>query len=322
MKVKEEQTYLGDLVSADGSHTKKVQERSNKGIGTANQIMSILESTYFGKYYFEVAMVLRSSLLLSSLLLNSEAWVNYTEKDVRILEQCDEILLTKILDCDANSSNALKYLELGIFPVRFEIMKRKLAFLQYILKQNKESMIFQVFKATEESSVKNDFVFTCKKYLETLNISLAFEEIENMSKFSFNKLLKEKVKVEAFSYLNGAKSKQEKIKDIIYTKLEMQEYLADGDRNINVSKLIFKARGRSLDIKLQKKWKYDDKLCTGCNLMEESGEEILKCKNLGENEDGVPYGWFFSELVDDQLSVGKIMMKKLKERKKLREEVT
>ena len=69
-------------------------------------------------------------------------------------------------------------------------------------------MIFQVFKATEESSVKNDFVFTCKKYLETLNISPAFEEIENMSKFSFNKLLKEKVKVEAFSYLNGAKSKQ------------------------------------------------------------------------------------------------------------------
>jgi hypothetical protein len=62
--------------------------------------MSILESTYFGKYYFEVAMVLRSSLLLSSLLLNSEAWVNYTEKDVRILEQCDEMLLTKILYCD------------------------------------------------------------------------------------------------------------------------------------------------------------------------------------------------------------------------------
>ena len=143
-----------------------------------------------------------------------------------------------------------------------------------------------------------------------------------MSKFSFNKLLKKKVKIAAFLYLNGAKSKQEKIKDIIYTKLEMQEYLADGDRNINVSKLIFKARGRSLDIKLQKKWKYEDKLCTGCNLMEESGEEILHCKNLGENENGAPYVWFFSDLVDDQLTVGKIMMKKLKERKKLREEVT
>ena len=67
--------------------------------------MQILESTYFGKYYFEVATVLRESLFLSSMLLNSEAWVNYTDKDVRILEQSDEILLGKILDCDANTSN-------------------------------------------------------------------------------------------------------------------------------------------------------------------------------------------------------------------------
>ena len=96
-------------------------------------------------------MLLRSSLLLSSLLLNSEAWVNYSEKDVRILEKCDEILLTKILDCDSSSSDTLKYLELGIVPVRFEIMQKKIAFLQYILKQNKESMIFQVFKATEKA---------------------------------------------------------------------------------------------------------------------------------------------------------------------------
>ena len=59
--------------------------------------MNILETTYFGKYYFEIAMVLRQSLFLSSILLNSEAWVNYSEKDIRILERCDEILLSKIL---------------------------------------------------------------------------------------------------------------------------------------------------------------------------------------------------------------------------------
>ena len=124
--------------------------------------MQIFESTYFGKYYFEIAMVLRQSLFLSSLLLNSEAWVNYSEKDVRILEQCDEILLTKILDCDGNTSNALKYLDLGILPVRHEIMIRKLSFLQYILKQEENSMIYQILKVTRENSVKNDFVYICQ----------------------------------------------------------------------------------------------------------------------------------------------------------------
>ena len=127
-------------------------------------------------------MVLRESLFLSSLLLNSEAWVNFTEKDVRILEQCDEMLLSRVLECDRNSSNALKYLELGVIPIRFEIMKRKLMFLQYILKQNKKSMMFQILKAIEEDPSKNDFVVTCKKYLEKLEINKTFGLIEKMSK--------------------------------------------------------------------------------------------------------------------------------------------
>jgi hypothetical protein len=55
-------------------------------------------------------------------------------------------------------------------------------------------------------------------------------------------------------YLNKEKSKQSKILNIQLTKLEMQEYLLDGDRNIKVPKLIFKIRAKTLDIKAQKGW--------------------------------------------------------------------
>ena len=85
-------SFHGDIISADGKHGKNIQHRKNKCLGTINQIMQILDSVYFGKYYFEVALVLRSSLLVSSILLNSEAWVNLTDKDLRGLEQTDEIL--------------------------------------------------------------------------------------------------------------------------------------------------------------------------------------------------------------------------------------
>ena len=201
-------------------------------------------------------------------------------------------------------------------------MRRKLGFLQYILKQEKDSMIFNVLKVTSENSVKNDFVFTCKKYLETLNINLTFDEIAKMSKFNFNKILKERMRIAAFSYLENQQSKQEKIKEIKYSKLEIQEYLIHGDRNPKVSKLIYQARGQILDIKMQKKWKFNDKLCSGCNLKEESGQEILDCKNLGGNKENLSYNMFFSELASEQLVVGNTLMKKLKIREKLREEVT
>ena len=71
MGVNEEQLYLGDIISADRRQDKNVLSRKNKSQGIINHIMEILKSVFFGKYYFEVALVLRSSLLLSSILLNS-----------------------------------------------------------------------------------------------------------------------------------------------------------------------------------------------------------------------------------------------------------
>ena len=109
--------------------------------------MQILETVYFGKYHFEVAMILRSSMLLSSLLLNSEAWVNLKEKDIRCLEQSDEILLGKVLDCEANTSNIAKYLELGVQPIRFEIMKRENHLLAVYIETRVKIHDFQSFSS-------------------------------------------------------------------------------------------------------------------------------------------------------------------------------
>ena len=178
---------------------------SSKNIIIINQIMQILESTYFGKFYYEVAMILRDSLFLSSILLNSEAWVNYKENDIRILEQCDELLLSRILDCDGKTSNTMKYLELGAIPIRFLIMKRKILFLQYISKQDKKSMIYNVLKAIQNEPMKNDFVTTCKKYIETLKMNITFEEMEKISKFQLRRILVEQIKNEALVYLKNSK---------------------------------------------------------------------------------------------------------------------
>ena len=78
-------------------------------------------------------------------------------KNIRMLEQIDESFLSKILECEANTKNTKKYLELGIYPIRFKIMKHKIIFVQYILKQEKSSMMYQVLKAVlpHRRSVRN-----------------------------------------------------------------------------------------------------------------------------------------------------------------------
>ena len=228
MAVKHEQKYLGDLISADGKHDKNISMRKNKSMGIINQIMEILNSVYFGKYHFEVALILRSSLLLSSTLLNSEAWVNLSNNNIRSLEQIDETLLSRILKCEPNTRNEMKYLELGLYPIRFELMKRNILFLQYILKQENTSMMYQVLKATWEKPIKNDFIKTCTKYLDILDIKLSFQVIKNMSVWSFKTLVKTKTRAAGLKYLLGQKERQTKTAQIQYKDLAIQEYFVDG----------------------------------------------------------------------------------------------
>ena len=144
-------------------------------------------------------------MLLSSILLNSEAWVNLTEKNIRTLEQMDEMLLSKIMGCDSNTSNVFKYLELGVCPVRFEIKMRRIIFLHYLLQEDSSTMVYKVLKATVENPVKNDFVQTCEKYMRELNINLTFEQFGKLSKWIARKIDKQKL---LMLHLNICKKKR------------------------------------------------------------------------------------------------------------------
>ena len=206
-------------------------------------------------------------------------------------------------------------------------MKRKIIYLQYILKQEKKSMIFKVFQATCENMIKDDFVQTCIKYLEILDIHLSFKEIEEMSVWCFKKLVKQKSKLAAFRYLLEKKNepnKQLKISHILYEDLEIQEYLLDGNRNTKISQLIFKARTKTLDIKTWKRWKYDDDLCVGCSEKSETIEEILICKTLNEKEgtENVDINCLFGQSLSEIFKLGAVLMRRLRKRENLLEGVT
>ena len=97
--------------------------------------------------------------------------------------------------------------------------------------------------------------------------------------------------------------------------------MCEGNKNIEASKVILKARRKTLDTKSFKKWKYDDNICVGCGKTEESIEEILSCSGLrGNNEEigkQVKYDWVFGQSVTDMIEVGQKIKKRLKVRQKI-----
>ena len=62
MKTSSSEKYLGDILSNDGKIDLNIQAIYGKGIGVVNTIFSLLQEISFGKYYFEMALLFRSSM--------------------------------------------------------------------------------------------------------------------------------------------------------------------------------------------------------------------------------------------------------------------
>ena len=212
MKEVEDEKYLGDVLSNDGKNIKNITARKNRGLGVITQIMSILADICFGNFYFEVAIILRNSLLISSLLTNAEAWYNLTHADIKELERVDEMLFRKILECPSSTPKEMLYLELGVLPIRYIIMMRRLNFLQYILYEDKNSLIHSFLKTQLSKPTSKDW--TVLKDIKTLNLNLTINDIEKMHKNTFKALVKNSVTKEALKYLNDEKKQHSKVSHI------------------------------------------------------------------------------------------------------------
>ena len=175
---KKEERYLGDIISNDGRNMKNFQARVNKGKGIVNRIMTRLEAIPFGKYYYEVAMILRDSLLVSSMLTNSEAWYHVTEAELNFHETVDLMLLRCILKAPKATPKEMFFLELGCVPFRDTIRKKRLSFLHYILNEEPSSLVHSFFKKQFETRNKKDWVSTALDDLKKLEINLEFSEIK------------------------------------------------------------------------------------------------------------------------------------------------
>ena len=168
------------------------------------------------------------------------------------------------------------------------------------------------------------FVLPIKSILVfILFIQYPIEEIGSISSGNIKKLVKLKTKEAAFKFLTEEKLKQSKISHGNYDELRIQEYLLEGNKNTEVSRFVFKARAKCLDIKMQKPWKYKDILCIGCGVESETGDELISCLCYSNDKVIEPmfYDWFFNGTVSEMNKLAKEMKRRLKVRDKMLEEI-
>ena len=317
MEMEDNWKYLGDILSSDGKNDSNIKDRVQRGLGAVTNICQTLKDLCLGPYHYEAAVILRDSLLLSTLLSNSEAWVNLSNNNIKDLESVDEHFLRNIFR-EAHSKTSLLaktplellYLETGCIPIRFILKSRRLNFLHYILNDKEDSLLSNVFKAQCDNPVKGDWITTVKSDMEEFGMKLTFEEIRSQTKDSFKRTVKKYVADSALNYLKELQKDHSKSKPLHYQKLALQEYLtANNLMTIREKQFTFAARARMIDLKCNFKIGHKDLKCRLCKTHEENQQGLLICKVLRESPTDIDTSDTYSDLYStDKKKITKIAM--------------
>ena len=150
-------------------------------------------------------------------------------------------------------------------------------FLHRILQMDPTDPVFQLFVEMQrfsEAGEKNWWTGV-EKCLGKYQLPTDLARIKSMSKESFAVLVKKEVTRSALESLKAECAGLKKTAALRYDTLKLQDYLSA--LYPSQSKIIFKWRCQTLDIKSHSTYKYNDLTCRGCGVNNEDPYHVINC---------------------------------------------
>ena len=157
MKTSSSETYLGDVLTNDGKIDVNISARYDRGLGAINSIFSLLQEISFGQYFFEMAMLFRSSMLINSVLYSSEVLYGVKLRHLEILEKCDKMLFTKLFSVPQICSYEAFFLETNALPIRYILIGRRLMYYWVLLNKADNELAKKVYYTQKQHRCKDDW---------------------------------------------------------------------------------------------------------------------------------------------------------------------
>jgi hypothetical protein len=285
MKSTNKEKYLGDVISCSGKMDDIIQMRYEKGMGIINSIMSILKEISFGQHYFEIGMLLRTTMLINGILFNLEACNNLSTNQINLLEECDKKLLRRIFDTEQGTPVESFYLETSVWPLRHILMARKLMYYWTLLHKSESELCKQVFNAQQEFPTEGSWTTEVQGVLKSCNITYTSDQISKMTNTKFKNIVKEKIQSKVLVYLVTLQNKHTK-SEKLHLENKMQPYLRTNELSLREKKFLFILRSKMLKLKANFSSMYGNNLvCSLCTEVGtvESESHLLNCSVLMEN---------------------------------------
>ena len=270
--------YLGDHFNRQGSNSDLCKERITKAKGTIIELCPTCKRINMGNKQIESMLLLYKSVFIPRLIYNCEAWSNLKPKDYLTLQTSQLTYLWNVLEVPKATPIAAMYLELVILPVRYEIEMRQILFLKRTLDKKHDSPCLLTYNEMLKFENKTNWANNILGLRRDYNLPFNDDNIEKMSVSHWKYFLRSAIFKEALLQLQVELSSNRKANHISC----QHSFLKTNDNSIqlpsHLARLVFKAKTRMLDIKINYKRKYKNGLhCPFSSDYDETFEHIFKC---------------------------------------------
>ena len=238
--------YLGDQFNSKGDYVDLCKERVGRAKGSTFELIALCREVKFGTRY--------QSVFLPRLIYNCESWSNMTDKDYQALQSAQLLYLRNVMEVPRGTPIAALYLELGILPIQFEIEKRQLLFLRLILDKDFDDPLQLVYNEQLKYEFEKNWANFMLELRRTYNLPLRNENVKKMSVEQWKAFVHNVIREEAFTRLRIHCAYNRKTCHLHYGSFSRAEYTKKLQPNL--ARVIFKARTRMFDIKVNFKKKY------------------------------------------------------------------
>ena len=270
--------YMGDHVS-DGWNP-LYQKRCEKAQGYSAICQAMSTEISLGIRLFEMAKLFHQAIFVNGSLLNVETWPNCTESRMIKFERIEQRFLRSILNAHSKTPIEALYLELGIVPLRFHLMKRRILYLHDIVNRDDEELVKKIVLAQKERSCSGDFY---EQVLENMRLlDLNFEMLMANSKAKVKADVGVSIEEKAYQYLIGLANTHSKTQEMLYQSCNGSEYFRDPKFTPELANLLFKFRTRTYMVKnnFRNNYKNTNILCPLCEISNDTQQHIMKCHKI------------------------------------------
>ena len=311
MQTVKSDTYLGDIISHDGSNKLNIESRVMKGVGKIAEVMAVLQKLNLGKHYFKIGVILRESIFVSSLLANAEVWYRLVKADLNELESLDRKLLKRICGLPSSAPTAAIYLELGLMRISTIIKARRVNYLHYLAQLSRSEMLSKFFRHQWHEGKEYDWCYQVKCDLRELDLPVELVDIEGFSKTRWKNMVRRKTRIYEFNALLELKGESSKLKNLSYSSLTLQSYLSDMEAS--KAKNVLRYRTRTSDYSGNNKGMGTVKLCPLCGTHDDTQELAFQCPEVLTNiQMGAQYSDVFASDVTLEVADTLEKMEKLR----------